>query len=406
MTTFTDPFTNQTISPSQVGYEPLTISANTTLQWPVNGNTGAVAANIMQVIATTAGLTLAMPSALQVSNGQTSLIQNVGANAFTVVDYSGNTIVSIASGVAQYVFITDNTTTNGTWSTVTFGAGTSSANAAALAGNGLIAQNTTLSQSYPESAINSSAVLTATNRAQFLVWSAGAGSIALPSAAVVGNGWFVNVRNGGSGILTVTASGTDTIDDNANKQLQLTESMVIVSNGSNGYYTFAYGRSSVFQYTQLSKGVTGGTTTLSAVEYANVVQQYSGTLTSNQIIVLPSTVQVYYLNNTTSGSFSLTFKTAAVGGATVVLPQNQTLTVVCDGTNVFNAGSAAASAITSVTVSPGSAGAPTITFVGDTSTGIFSPASGVVGFSSGGISYMTISSAGLFVTSGIAGGTF
>jgi hypothetical protein len=360
----------------------------------------------MQVVATTVGLSLAMPPALQVSNGQTSLIQNVGANAFTVVDYSGNTIVSIASGIAQYVFITDNTTTNGTWSTVQFGAGTSAANAAALAGNGLIAQNTTLSQSYPESSINSSAVLTATNRAQFLVWSAGAGSIALPSSAVVGNGWFVNVRNGGSGILTVAASGTDTIDGNANKQLQLTESMVIVSNGSNGYSTFAYGRSSVFQYTQLSKSVTGGTTTLSAVEYANVVQQYSGTLTSNQIVVLPSTVQIYYLNNTTSGSFSLTFKTAAVGGATVVLPQNTTLTVVCDGTNVFNAGSAAASAITSVTVNPGSAGAPTITFVGDTSTGIFTPSSGVIGFSSGGISYMTISSAGLFVTSGIAGGTF
>ena len=52
MTTYTSPYTGQTISPSQVGYENLTISSNTTLQWPINGNTTDVVANIIDVTAT------------------------------------------------------------------------------------------------------------------------------------------------------------------------------------------------------------------------------------------------------------------------------------------------------------------------------------------------------------------
>ena len=38
MKTYVNPLTGQTINPSQVGYETLTLSANTTLNWPVNGS--------------------------------------------------------------------------------------------------------------------------------------------------------------------------------------------------------------------------------------------------------------------------------------------------------------------------------------------------------------------------------
>ena len=404
---YVNPITGQTISPSQVGYESLTISASTVLDWPINGTTNTnVVAAIIQVTATTAGLNLLMPSALQVSTGQSVLIQNVGSNSFTVTDISGNTIVSIASGIAQYIFLTNNSTNNGTWSTVTFGAGTSSANAAALAGYGLTAIGTTLNQTYAESSVFSSTVLNATYRAQFLVWGGGVGSLTLPSSSVVGNGWFVMVRNGGTGILTITPSGTDTIDSVATQQLQITESLVIVSNGSNGYSTFAYGRSNTFPYTQLAKTITGGTITLTAVEYANVVQEYFGVLASNQIVILPSTVQIYYLNNQTSGAYSLTFKTTAVGAAVAVVPRGQTLTVVCDGTNVYNASSAAGGSITALTINPGSAAAPSLNCAGDTTTGIYEPASSQVGFSLGGVNAATITASGFLIPVGIGGGTF
>ena len=403
---YTNPFTGQTISPTPTGYESLTLTVDTVLEWPINGNTSSVVANIIQVTATNTNLRLFMPSALQVSTGQSVLIQNIGSNPFTVTTASGSTIVTIASGVAEYIFLTDNTTNDGTWATVVFGAGTSSANAATLAGYGLTAINTTLNQNYPESAVYSNLTLNSTYRAQFLVWSSGVGTITLPSASSVGNGWFVNVRNGGSGIVTLAPAGTDTIDTNVNQQLQLTESLVIVSNGVNGWSTFAYGRSNTFPYTQLAKTVTTGTYTLTAVEYANVVQEYFGALTGNVIIVLPSTVQIYYLNNQTTGSYSLTFKTSAVGAATVTVPQGQTLTVVCDGTNVYNSSSASGGSITSLTVGTGSAATPSINFTGNTNTGIYQPATNQIGLALNGSNALTLTTAGLFVPAGISGGTF
>lgn len=406
MTTYVNPFTGQTLSPSQVGYESLSISTDTTLQWPVNGNTSSVVASIIEVTATASNLKLLMPSAQQVSTGQSVLIRNIGSNAFTVTDISGNTIIAISSGIAEYIYLTNNTTDNGVWESFTFGAGTSAANAATLAGYGLTAINTTLNQTYTESSVYSDVTLNNTYRAQFLVWAGGVGTVTLPTASSVGNGWFVMVRNGGSGIVTLTPSGTDTIDGNATQQLQLTESLVIVSNGVNGYSTFAYGRSNTFAYTQLAKTVTTGTYTLSAAEYANVVQEYFGALTGNVIIVLPSTVQVYYLNNQTTGSYSLTFKTSAVGAATVTVPQGQTLTVVCDGTNVYNSSSAAGGSITSLTIGTGSAASPSLNFTGDTNTGIYQPATDQIGFSLNGNNAMTLSSTGLAVPAGINGGTF
>ena len=407
MNNYVNPITGQTISPSQIGYESLSISVNTQLDWPINGtvNTNVVAA-IIQVTATVAGLNLILPSALQVSTGQSVLIQNTGTNAFTVTNNSSGTIVSIASGVAQYIFLTDNTTNNGTWSTVTFGVGTSAANAATLAGYGLTAINTTINQTYQEASVSSSTTLTSASRAQFLVWTSGVGAITLPSASSVGNGWFVMIRNGGTGILTLTPAGTDTIDSNASQQLQLTESLVIVSNGINGYSTFAYGRANVFPYTQLALAVTGGTTTLTAVQYANVIQEYFGALTSNQIIVLPSTVQIYYLNNMTTGSYTLSFKTAASGAATVSVPQNATVTVICDGTNVYSSSSAIIGSITSISLSSGSAAAPSFNYVGDTTTGLYSPGSGQVAIASAGVNVATFSSSGLVVTAGIGAGVF
>lgn len=409
---YVNPFTGQTLSPSQVGYEELTLSADTFLQWPINGNNANVVANIIQVTATASGLKLYLPSAQQVSTGQSVLIQNIGATPFTVTDISGNTIIAIASGIAEYIFLTDNTTDDGTWSTVTFGAGASAANAAALAGYGLVASGTTLNQEYAESSIFSSTVLNDTYRAQFLVWSSGVGTITLPSASTVGNGWFVMIRNGGSGIVTLTPSGTDTIDTNTNQQLQLTESLVIVSNGVDGYSTFAYGRSNTFAYTQLAKTVSTGTYTLSAVEYANVVQEYFGALTGNVVIVLPSTVQIYYLNNQTTGAYSLTFKTSAVGAATVTVPQLQTLTVVCDGTNVYNSSSAAGGSITALTIGTGSAATPSINFTGNTNTGIYQPATNQFAISLNGTNNATFTTSmltvqgGLTAIGGISGGTF
>ncbi len=404
--TYTNPFTGQTVSPSPVGYESLSISADTTLQWPINGNDQLqVVANIIEVTATVASLSLIMPPATQVSVGQTALIRNIGANTFVVKDNAGGTIVSIASGIAQYIYTTSNTTAAGTWSTVTFGAGTSAANAATLAGYGLTAIGTTLNQSYEVVNYFGDATLPATVRAQFNVWSSGVGTLTLPASGTVGENWFCMIRNNGTGILTITPQGTDTVDGNANQQLQLTESLVIVCNGT-GWNTFGLGRSNSFVYTQLALSITGGTTTLTSAQAANTIQEYSGVLTSNQIIIVPSTVQLYTFTNNSTGAFSLTIKTSVFGGATVVVPQGDSLVVICDGTNVYNAASGSSSSLTSLTLGNGSLAVPSLKFTGDLNTGLYLPATGQLGFVINNALAGYFSSAGFFSTNGIKGGGF
>ena len=406
MTTYTNPYTGQTVNPSQVGYEYIALTADTELQWPINGNTSDVVANIIEVSASTTGLELIMPPATQVSEGQSALIRNVGANPFTVVTNTTlATIVSVASGVAQYVYVTNNTTVPGTWSSVTFGAGTSSANASDLAGYGLLATSTTLNQSYPLTSIYSNYFILNSDRASFLVWESGAGSMTLPSAASVGNNWFVMIRNNGTGILTINRTGSNTIDGNSSAQLQLAESFVLVSNGSTGYNSYGYGQSATFVYTQLSKVVTGGTVTLSVVEATNTIQEYTGVLTSNCTVILPPTVQLYSLQNKTTGSYTLTFSTGAVGASTVTLPQNQTFIAICDGTNVYNAQTATSSG-TTVTLQAGSVTTPSLNFLSNLTTGLYLPASNQIGFAVNGSTGMILSSTGLVVTNGISGGTF
>ena len=406
MTTYLNPYTGQTINPSQVGYESITLTADTELEWPINGNTSDVVANIIEVSASTTSLKLIMPPATQVSEGQSALIRNVGANTFTVVTNTTlATIVSVASGIAQYVYITNNTTVAGTWASVTFGAGTSSANAATLAGYGLLATSTTLNQSYPLTSIYSNYAILDSNRASFLIWESGAGSMTLPSAVTVGNNWFVMIRNNGTGILTVTPAGANTIDGNASAQLQLAESFVLVSNGSTGYNSYGYGQSATFVYTQLSKVVTGGTVTLTVVEATNTIQEYTGVLTSNCTVIIPPTVQLYSFQNKTTGSFTLTFSTGAVGASTVTLPQNQTFIAICDGTNVYNAQTATSSG-TSITLQAGSVTTPSLNFLSNLTTGLYLPASNQIGFAVNGSTGMILSSTGLAVTNGISGGTF
>ena len=404
MTTYLDPFSGLTINPTQVGYESLTLSSTTFLQWPINGNTSSVVANIIDVTATTTGLLLCLPNATQVSTGQSVLIRNIGSNSFTVADVLSNTIITITSGLAWYIYLTDNTTSQGTWAEVQFGAGVSTANASALAGYGLTPINTTLNQAYSITNLYSSTTLSTSSRAQMFVWSTGAGTITLPSSGTAGNNWFAIIKNNGTGIVTITPQGSDTIDGNATQQLQLTESLVVVCNGS-GFNTFAYGRSNAFAYTQLAITVTGGTYVLSSAQAANTIQTYSGALGSNQIIQVPSTVQLYAITNNTTNAYTLTVKTSGSGG-TLAIAQNQTILAICDGTNVYNANSGAAGTFTSVTLAAGTVATPTLTFTGNTTTGLYLPASNQIGVTVNGVQAALFSSSGLYVANGISGGNF
>lgn len=405
MTSYINPYTGQTISPSQVGYEALTITTDTILQWPINGNTDSVVANIIEVTASTAGLKLYMPPATSVSTGQSALIRNIGANSFTVVNTSGTTIVSIASGIAQYIYVTNNATINGTWGTVTFGAGTSAANAATLAGYGLEAVSTTLNTVTPVTTFSSDYQMLPEDQSSLYVWTGGAGTVTLPTSASAGASWYAIIKNDGTGILNVVPSGANTIDGEVSKQLQIAESFVLVTDGTT-FYSYAYGQSATFFFTQLTKSVTGGTVTLTSNEAASIIQEYIGVLTSNCTVILPPTVQLYSFQNNTTGAFSLTFSTGAGGATTVSLPQNQTILAICDGTNVYNAQTSTSSFINALTLGNGSAAAPSLSFTGSATTGLYLAASNQLGFAVAGVNAGTLAATGLRLPVGIIGGAF
>jgi len=404
MTTYVSPYTGQTINPSQVGFENLSISVDTYLEWPINGNTTNVVANILDVTATTNGLLLYMPPATQVSVGQSTLIRNIGAYDFTVVDISGNTIVVVVASTAQYVYVVSNTSINGSWQSLQFGAGTSAANAAALAGYGLKAVGTTLNTVMPPFSVSSNYAILASAQSQTVVWTSGAGTITLPSASSVDLGWFVTIKNDGTGTLNVTPIGSDTIDGDNNFQLQPSESFTLVSNLSS-WISYGYGQSNLFVFTELVLNVTSGVYTLTASQAANLIQQYQGTLTGNVTVIVPPVVQFYAMSNNTTGSFTLTFSTGVSGGSTVQLNQNQSVILICDGTNVYNAQTATSSSFSTISIAAGSAAAPSLNFIGNTVTGLYQPTSNTLGISLNGNNVATFTETALLVPVGIAGGS-
>jgi hypothetical protein len=215
----------------------------------------------------------------------------------------------------------------------------------------------------------------------------------------------VIVKNDGTGILNIATNGSNTIDGNASAQLQIDESFVVASNGTN-YYSYAYGRSATFFFTQLTKNVTGGTVTLTSAEASSIIQEYQGVLTSNCNVILPATVQLYSLQNNTTGAYTLTFKTGTVGASTVILPQGQTIIAICDGTNVYNAQTSTSSFINALSIGNGTAASPSLSFLGDATTGLYLPASNQFGIAVGGANAATFTTTGLLVPTGILGGAF
>ena len=378
-----------------------------------SGGTGTYIISISQTIGTAETITasalfLEFPPASQVSPGQAIIVRNIGSYAFTVTDTSGNTIVSVASGIAYYIWLTNNSTVNGTWTEVQFGAGTSSANASQLAGYGLEASSTTLNTVTPLVNYYTNATLSANAQSQLSVWEGGAGTITLPSASSIGINWFTIIKNNGAGILTVQTSGTDQIDGSGTStQLQIGESFALVSDGSSGFSSWGYGQSTLFSFTQEQISVTGAgaTITLTANQASYTLQEYSGVLGQNTAVVVPPTVQFYVITNNTSGAYTLTFKTSAVGGVTTTIPSGATVAMVCDGTNVY-AVSTVSNNISTLTLSVGSATNPSLNFVGNLSTGLYLPNSNQVGVTINGSEEAYFSSSGLTVLGGISGGTF
>ena len=407
---YNSPFTGNVIQPTDVSYRAITIT-NTTLQleWPINGTTTNDAAARIMEVATTGVSELWMPPANQSSVGNDALIRNTGGEDFDVMDYAGiNTIVTVLAGEAQYIYITDNSTEEGVWGIIAYGIGSSGQDAATLAGYGLLAIGQTLNQSQPVTTFSSNYTALTTDRSSTYVWTGGAGTLTLTLASTLADNWFMFLRNSGTGALTVAGSGGNTINGSTSIILQPTDSCIIVCSGTT-FYTVGLGKSTQFAFTQLSKAVLSGTYTLTASEASNVIQKYTGALTGNVTIVVPATVQVYYIVNETTNAYTVTITTGS--GATAVLTTGTQATLVCDSVNLYNANTILAGS-SSISLINGSVGAPSLNFASETTTGIYRAASGEFNTAILGVLRSTVSASGLAIvgtgtfSGGVLGGTF
>lgn len=396
---FTDVFGGNTIYPAQPTYLALALTANTTLEWPIElATTSLVLAAIIDVTASAPGFNITFPDARQGSQGYVATIYNAGANSFNVVDAAGGAIVTVASGEAWNIYLTNNTTLAGAWRTFQMGAGTSSANAAALAGAGLVAISTTLNEEMEVLNKNVNYIVVDADRAKTVTWTGGIGSFTLPDPVTVGTNWFVVAKNNGSGSLTITpASGT--IDGSTNLILTVNESTYLVSDGTN-YLTVGRGQrttgNSVFDFISINVSGTGDYT-LSGAQLNRVAYEFTGVLTGNRNIIVPASVQQYWVTNATSGAFSLTIKASGGDPGTAVV-QGASAILYCNGTNVIPA-----ETFNGVTFLDGSAPSPSITFASG-GAGLYKFAANALGFSTNGAGRGSIGANGEWAMSAVTAG--
>jgi hypothetical protein len=358
---YTDVFGANTVPPSGLGFSDFTFAVDTTLIWPYNSaGATAVAAKIMELTASVAGLSLTLPDASQVSVGEDLLFRNIGAETITIKDNTGNTVATLDASTAKFFYLTDNSGAAGNWSVLSYGSGASAVDAAALVGYGLTAIGSTLNGAHQVFETASGFTADASYRAKVVNFTGGNDTILLTSASILGNNFYFFLRNSGTGTLTVDPSGAETIDDASTLSVQPGESLLLVCSGSE-WFSVGMGRSIQYNFTQLVKDVTSGTPfTLSSTEAANKLFQFIGTPPATVNIIVPNVVSVYYVLSNISTAQTINIKTATVGSATVAVTQGQKTIIICDGINIYPAQGATASA--AVQFVDGSAASPSITF--------------------------------------------
>jgi hypothetical protein len=342
MPIYNDVFGGANIYPSEISYSSVALSTDIVLSWPTETSTNVnLATRIMDVTASSAGLSITMPDASKTGTGNTVLFNNQGAQTFVVKDATGVQIVSIATGTVWQVYLTNNSTVAGTWESLQFGATTSEANASALAGTGIVAVGALLSQSVPVTAFNGNYTASQADRAKMFNWTGAGGTLTLPSPTAVADNWFLYLRNSGSGAISADAPGVTLIDGSAALSFQPGESAIIACDGSN-FYTIGFGQSATFafDYTVIAVGGTGNYT-LTGTELNRVSYRFTGVKTGNRAIIVPATVQQYWVDNQTTGAYTFTVKTPA--GLGVILATGERAILYSDGTDVLRADTAGVS---------------------------------------------------------------
>lgn len=356
---YTEVFGGNTLYPSDVSYLALDLDANITLEWALEASTTSnIVARIIDVTPDAAGRSITMPPAEETGVGQVVQFKNVGPDDFDVLDNAGGALLTIADGEIWTLYLTDNSDAAGTWESFQAGSVTSQAQASALAGYGITAISGTLAQSQQVNTFNADYTAGAADRSSTYVWTGGLGTLTLPSASSVGNNWFMAIRNEGSGNLTISCGGADTINGTGTLVLRPGDSATINTDGTS-FYTVGLGQDPVFafDFTVIDLTGVGATYTLSGAELNRIAYQFIGVLSNNVRVNAPPTTQQYWIaNDTTGGSYTVSIATASQS-VPLAVPRGSRGIYYCQGTEVVKADTA--SIATPISVADGGTGATT-----------------------------------------------
>jgi hypothetical protein len=420
MPTFTSPFTGTVVQPTDVSYYELTFATEQDLFWPAVVNpTQVPAARIIDCFPTAPNLHVNLPQGDQGSVGSDILFRNFGAVAFSIVDFSGALSVNILPGQSKYFYLSDNSTVAGVWQNVTFGAGTSAADAATLQGAGLTTISGKLAVTGNIVQVSSPPTLLDSSRAATFVWTGGNGAFTLPTAISLTAGWFIGFRNGGTGTLTLAGQGSSLINGSASIGVNPGDSGYLIFQQSTGnFFTVGLGVPSNVTFTSSTYDVDAIVgPSLSLVSYAPIIQTYvglSGTRAVDLDVTLPAITQLYVLlNNTGTNAYNVTFQVSGSSQPPIPVADGQSALVLSDGNFLY--------VLTQTTAgiylaNNGSVSAPSFSFLSDTSTGMYLTGTSKLGLTANSTQMLNLDASNLldlrvstpatFTAGLISGGTF
>ena len=417
---YVSPFTGTVVTATDVSYYALAFSANTQLFWPSTvNNSETPAARIIDCVASTSGLVIALPQGNQGTLGADILFRNLGAQAFTITDYVGGGSFTVPVGISKYVYLTDNTTAAGIWHNVTFAAGTSYADAATLAGAGLTTVSGQLATTQNPINITTSPVINDFSRAATFVWNSGVGTFTLPAISSLSAGWYIGFRNNGTGSLAINPTSPDTINGLTTITANPGDSgFILLDTNSSGFITVGLAPANNVTFTAATYDVdTIPGNTFSLTSFAPIIQTYiaqSGTRTATLAVTLPAITQIYILvNNTNQTGYNITFQNQGSSQPPLIVSAGNVVTVLSDGLNLYSLTTASTGLFYAAN---GSAGLPSFSFVNDTSTGMYLVGSSILGLTANGVQMVQMDNSNLsqplvtvsakFNAQLISGGTF
>ncbi len=138
--------TSETVYPSSVSYQLITLTGNISLVWSSSGVSGSIVAGFNDVSSDQAGRVITLPDARLGSIGTDIIFNNISGFTFDIHTNDGIFLFAVLSGTTRDFKLTNNTTAAGVWLNIPFAGGVAgitsftieSSNDSVLVTNGII----------------------------------------------------------------------------------------------------------------------------------------------------------------------------------------------------------------------------------------------------------------------------